>query len=486
MKIVSFERIVPHRSRPDNTSSILTNPRKLLIPAPLFQSVIPIGLPTIWAMADKDKTYRDHVIQEIYETEKSFNAGLQLTLDKVTTPMHAAIARKAISFENPEIPRLFDALDQVRLVSLTLSDELGHYFETPPQSLTTCLQNFPCLIVMYFDYIRSYHSVAPQLRIALDTNRQLRTFFDARELDLGAQVQTYLITPIQRPPRYRMLFADLLKHTDPASPEYAPLQEAVEMINDKVAKLDSGIEEFEEACAMAELHSRLLSFPVFVAQRRLFFQGDAIKFSRKKQQPRYLVLFSDVLVLAEPGLIGTTQLKPNKVYQQRQYLIRDVADCAPFVNAIDIRQKQKSFRLNLKSPADKRDALDGFKKMMKYVDVSLTDLEALGLAPVWIPDDLAPACMECGSKFSFVHRRHHCRACGNCICKDCFEHEIAIPGLGPDPQGVCSSCFDHITLLIVEQAAQVVRDQRQAMTWARADTVMPGVKIQTRPRRSSG
>lgn len=33
-------------------------------------------------------------------------------------------------------------------------------------------------------------------------------------------------------------------------------------------------------------------------------------------------------------------------------------------------------------------------------------------APQWIPDSQAPACMNCGSKFSFTRRRHHCRACG--------------------------------------------------------------------------
>uniref|UniRef100_A0AAR2IUY7 FYVE zinc finger domain-containing protein n=1 Tax=Pygocentrus nattereri TaxID=42514 RepID=A0AAR2IUY7_PYGNA len=33
-------------------------------------------------------------------------------------------------------------------------------------------------------------------------------------------------------------------------------------------------------------------------------------------------------------------------------------------------------------------------------------------APQWVPDSQAPACMKCGSRFSFTRRRHHCRACG--------------------------------------------------------------------------
>lgn len=40
---------------------------------------------------------------------------------------------------------------------------------------------------------------------------------------------------------------------------------------------------------------------------------------------------------------------------------------------------------------------------------------------LWVPDDQADTCFNCGKKFmSLFLRRHHCRICGNIFCKDCY------------------------------------------------------------------
>lgn len=61
----------------------------------------------------------------------------------------------------------------------------------------------------------------------------------------------------------------------------------------------------------------------------------------------------------------------------------------------------------------------------------------------WMPDDSATACSECGSEFTFVRRRHHCRMCGRLFCGDCTQQTFELPPQygWKGPQRVCESCY---------------------------------------------
>jgi transcription elongation factor Elf1 len=55
----------------------------------------------------------------------------------------------------------------------------------------------------------------------------------------------------------------------------------------------------------------------------------------------------------------------------------------------------------------------------------------------WVSDDASKVCQLCGTGFSFLSRRHHCRFCGRLACHDCASE--AIP-LGAERHRACLSC----------------------------------------------
>ena len=63
---------------------------------------------------------------------------------------------------------------------------------------------------------------------------------------------------------------------------------------------------------------------------------------------------------------------------------------------------------------------------------------------LWIPDEDAQNCYNCGSKFfSLFNRKHHCRVCGNIFCKSCLEsfYEITIYNEKQELK-VCGYCLE--------------------------------------------
>ena len=47
-------------------------------------------------------------------------------------------------------------------------------------------------------------------------------------------------------------------------------------------------------------------------------------------------------------------------------------------------------------------------------------------------------CERCQGEFSLFNRRHHCRVCGYCVCKDCSKNRAYV---GADEVRVCAYCL---------------------------------------------
>ncbi|KAG5672961.1 hypothetical protein PVAND_003048 [Polypedilum vanderplanki] len=62
----------------------------------------------------------------------------------------------------------------------------------------------------------------------------------------------------------------------------------------------------------------------------------------------------------------------------------------------------------------------------------------------WTPDESASNCYCCNSGFSLTKRKHHCRSCGNVVCKSCSEHVLPLEeknGVLGKPVRVCDTCW---------------------------------------------
>lgn len=69
-------------------------------------------------------------------------------------------------------------------------------------------------------------------------------------------------------------------------------------------------------------------------------------------------------------------------------------------------------------------------------------LNQLSEEPPWAEGDI---CLDCGTKFGFTVRKHHCRHCGRVLCSNCSGQDVPILKFNQKkPVRVCSVCFDFL------------------------------------------
>ncbi|RHY35099.1 hypothetical protein DYB32_000430 [Aphanomyces invadans] len=63
--------------------------------------------------------------------------------------------------------------------------------------------------------------------------------------------------------------------------------------------------------------------------------------------------------------------------------------------------------------------------------------------PTWVADHERSCCYLCLKTFTGIRRKHHCRACGEVICKKCsLNNSVDLPSIGLTTMRVCKSCSD--------------------------------------------
>jgi FYVE/RhoGEF/PH domain-containing protein 5/6 len=381
---------------------------------------------------------RANIIGELLTTERTYIANITGGTAIFVAPLIAAFQQNSIPVSQTTWVPLFSKLQNVASQASSFLNILEQFMATPC-SLTEVFSPFRSLVLVYFDYINSFHHLSPPFNDERKLNQPLNDFCRDREAELGDSIQSVLIQPIQRPPRYRLLLEQLLRVIPESDPDHNFLKETLDHLCEAITTIDREIEEFDEQVRKIDLQDRLPSFEVMQPGRHLYFSGRAAKFSRSKRNARHLALFTDLLLIAEEHL-SHSGLKVNKLYKSGGYSLVSVPDHEPFQNAVDILQRTKSFRVALASADDKKALLAGWDKVKKANNLTDEQLAGAVYAPVWVPDSVALTCTICKTKFTFFRRRHHCRKCGAVICSSCIAGKITSQALGPGKHLICSDC----------------------------------------------
>ncbi|CAM9475612.1 unnamed protein product [Ectocarpus sp. 6 AP-2014] len=130
----------------------------------------------------------------------------------------------------------------------------------------------------------------------------------------GLDLKAYLIQPVQRVPRYRLLIIQLLKHTRESHPDWADLNAALETVSSTVTKLNEGARDKERFVRALELQYEFRE-DFLKPSSHLVKEGFLLKVCNGGPRRYKFVLFSHMLVYGTEASLRAKLQRDHRKYK---------------------------------------------------------------------------------------------------------------------------------------------------------------------------
>ncbi|XP_042875090.1 uncharacterized protein LOC122255220 [Penaeus japonicus] len=197
---------------------------------------------------DPRESQRYRVARELLDTEKKYCKTLWTIQDTFAEPLKKAgiLSHKDITTLFPE--EVYQLYDKHCLLQHQLRERLASWKWQPLVGDIVARFTDPRhtdVLRLYTAYVNDFPEVLKTFHKLCRTSQPFTKFIKScleqpacGGLDLGA----FLLTPVQRVPRYILLMKQLLKYTEPQHPDYQHLHACLERLRDFLARLNDSME----------------------------------------------------------------------------------------------------------------------------------------------------------------------------------------------------------------------------------------------------
>lgn len=278
---------------------------------------------------------RHHAIKELVSTEQRYGEKLQLLFNSYYVPLMAAAVAGHLSDADvrlifssfvaimqcqqkfysdlSEAKDRWDAQEEGGVFSFAVSGDGG---------IISVVERYTPFFKMYRPYVAGYGDALRKLDAVKADKSMTAVFDECRKLAAGTALDTLLIEPVQRIPRYRMLLEEARKHTpEEMTADVVALDNAIKEIGAVATHINESSRQDEDRRKVVEIHSRFKAPKVddlqaigaiaaLVQPKRLFLKEIPVQATevatsmgagvdQDKDKPRRLLLFNDMLMLVK-------------------------------------------------------------------------------------------------------------------------------------------------------------------------------------------
>lgn len=295
---------------------------------------------------------RKNIQAELLATERTYVTSLDVLVNKFFLPVKA-LPKPPISKEETQtvFANVYDiAREQKKFLQIL---ENG--------ALTGIMDQLSRIEEVTIEYANNYDD-ALETVTKLSSNKNWKKFLDSVFQQPEVQhnsIQAYLIMPVQRILRYKLLFEDLLKKTDPNHDEYYMLLGIVDRIAEISTKVNEEKRKHESNKKLGYYRAALkaekkMPSDLWIKADRIFIRESDAKLRsavKGKTEERRLIMCNDMIV--ELKKESKEKFAYKGVWPLTQAIVLDVPDTQKEKNVIKVNCIQE-VTLIFKDPAEKQ------------------------------------------------------------------------------------------------------------------------------------
>lgn len=167
---------------------------------------------------------------------------------------------------------LFFTVEQILNIQKSVLDQLTVEIQHPPKGtpcIGTVMKSMSPFFKMYTEYVNNYDTANDLYMKLKEKKKGFAQFLDKQYANpqcAGLDLPSFLIQPVQRIPRYRLLLQDIVKNTPEDHIDYKNLSFALTTILDVAQLVNDRKKESEAQSMLKELNEKLRGMASIVIQ----------------------------------------------------------------------------------------------------------------------------------------------------------------------------------------------------------------------------
>lgn len=211
----------------------------------------------------KEGRIRKQLLKEIHDTEREYVKSLKIIVEIYLKPL-----QKSKLIKTEQISQIFGCIENLYSLQAgflkEMDLEMGAPFPYQPK-MGKVFFNWAPYLKVYPDYVNTYDEGDKVLQNLIETKKTFSQFLEKQMRENpeceSLPLQGFLIKPVQRIPRYRLLLKDLIGKTPDDHVDYAGLKRALEAIEEVALFINEQKRNTENQKIMQVLEKKLSSVP---------------------------------------------------------------------------------------------------------------------------------------------------------------------------------------------------------------------------------